>query len=525
MVGLDDTSVTEQETLAAKRTWVELWMAEVAIVAALGTLVFFVHDVGYVLSQPYWTDEAWVVASTRYPISDLPGVTAATPIGWSALLRVFSIGGQQAQRIEPLAFAALAIAAGYWLARQLGWSRRWLAVGASVLCAATVLTVPAMVIRNDLKQYTADAFVALAVLALTSRLDRSWSRRELVILCAALPVGMLFSHATVFVGAMALLAVVLVQLARRAWDRLREAAIAAAVTGAAMLGVYELFDARAVTPTLTAYWRNNYVPVGDGLGASVTMIRKTFDQAHRAIGLGPVWVVLVLFAAGLVTMAYLGRFMVMVTVLLLVPEMLALSALQKYPLFDVRTSTFLLVVMAVTATIGVCGVCALVARRSVTAAGLLAAAAVATSLGQTNTFFDGHTIPLEDVRTQAADLATQRAPGDVVVVNYTSNWGFAYYWTVDPPSKKHTNTLGYQVIYPPQKRILIADGRTRPEIVSILNQALTLSRTSPGSRIWLVRTHIGPTEAEIWAGALRRDGLTASIVDDAGLAVIDPNRR
>jgi hypothetical protein len=78
-------------------------------VLVLGLLVLVVHDVGYLLRQPFWIDEAWVAVSTRFPLSQLPATTSATPIGWSVVLRIFSLGGNQTSRLLPLAFAAAAV--------------------------------------------------------------------------------------------------------------------------------------------------------------------------------------------------------------------------------------------------------------------------------------------------------------------------------------------------------------------------------------------------------------------------------
>ena len=56
-------------------------------IAALLALFFVVHDVKSMLTAPYFLDEAWVALSVRFPISELPVVTASTPLGWSFLLR------------------------------------------------------------------------------------------------------------------------------------------------------------------------------------------------------------------------------------------------------------------------------------------------------------------------------------------------------------------------------------------------------------------------------------------------------
>ena len=97
--------------------------AEHAVVLALGLLVLVVHDVGYMLSQSFWTDEAWVAVTTRFPLSQLLATTNSTPIGWSVLLRVVTQPATQTSRLLPLAFAGGAVIIAYWFARRLGWRR------------------------------------------------------------------------------------------------------------------------------------------------------------------------------------------------------------------------------------------------------------------------------------------------------------------------------------------------------------------------------------------------------------------
>jgi len=102
--------------------------AEFWLVLVLAGLTFVVHDVPYVLRWPFWTDEAWVAVTTRFPLSQLPAVTSSTPIGWSLLLRLFTVGGQQWLRLLPLCFAALTVAVAYVFGRGLGWRDRRLGV-------------------------------------------------------------------------------------------------------------------------------------------------------------------------------------------------------------------------------------------------------------------------------------------------------------------------------------------------------------------------------------------------------------
>ena len=368
-------------------------------VLLLGLLVLVVHDVGYLLRHPFWTDESWVAVTTRFPLSQLPATTSSTPIGWSALLRVVTVGRTQTGRLLPLAFAGVSVMIAYWFARRLGWPGRAASVTAGLLAGIGVLLVPAMLVRNDLKEYTADACMALLALALTSQLEREWSRWRLAGLSVAVWGGMLLSHTVAFVGIAAFGAVCAVQLARRAWRRLAEAAVAGAGTAVLMLGVYEAFDARAVVPGLTAYWAGYYLPAAHGLQASSTFVISRFDAVHAFFGLGPVWLGIPLFIAGLVTIFRLGRPATAIAVIVLWPEMLAVSALKKYPFLDERTSTFLFVITVVVAAIGVAGLGSLVRPwlKGGVAAVLAAAAAVAFTVAA-QPYVRSHSIPHDYVR-------------------------------------------------------------------------------------------------------------------------------
>ena len=408
--------------------------AEPLAVLLLGLLVLAVHDVGYLLRQPFWTDEAWVAVTTRFPLSQLPATTSSTPIGWSALVRVVTISGTQTARLLPLGFAGAAVIIAYWFARRIGWRWRAASVTAGLLAGIGVLLVPAMLVRNDLKQYTADACMALLTLALTSQLEREWSRWRLAALSVAVWGGMLLSDTVAFVGLAAFGAVCAVQLARRAWRRLAEAVVTGTGTAVLMLGVYEVFDARAVVPGLTAFWADYYLPAAQGLRASSTFVISRLSAVHAHFGLGPAWLGIPLFIAGLVTIFRLGRPATAIAVAALWPEMLALSALKKYPFLDQRTSTFLFAITVVVAAIGVAGLGSLVRPwlKGGVAAVLAAAAAVAFTVGA-QPYVRSHSIVAEDVRVQARYLAAHAAPGDVIVVNLDSNWGFAYYWPLGQP--------------------------------------------------------------------------------------------
>lgn len=61
-------------------------------------------------------------------------------------------------------FSALTMMAAHFHARSLPWSQLWLGRLSAALVGCVALLVPSALVRDDLKQYTADAFVTLVVL-------------------------------------------------------------------------------------------------------------------------------------------------------------------------------------------------------------------------------------------------------------------------------------------------------------------------------------------------------------------------
>jgi hypothetical protein len=496
--------------------------------AVLGLAVLAVHDVPYLLSQSFWNDEGWVAVTTRFPLSQLRETTNSTPIGWSALLRLVTVPRTQSPRLLPLLFAGAAVVIAYWFARQLGWRHREEAVCAGLLGGIAALLVPGMLVQGGLNQYTADACMSLLVLALTSRLERGWSRRRLAALSVSVWGGMLFSDAATFVGAAAFAAVCIVQLARRDWRRLAEACVASAVTVVLMLGVYEAFDAGAVTSGLIngQVLHQYFVPLGHGLGTIITFITSHFAAVATDFGLGPVWIAVPLVLAGIITIARLGRPMTAVAFVVLWPVLLCVNAVRRYPFLLPRTSTFLFADTAVVAAVGVVGICVLLrpVLKEWAAAGTVAIAAVAALAFAlvAQPYVRSHLIPDEPERQQTFYVAAHAARDDVILVNTSTSFGFAYYWPTGQPARRYDPYLAqkYQPYFPDQPRIVVALDGTVGGVAPALSQAVHQSVLRGCTKIWLIRTHTSPVEVAEWVSALRVQRLVAVPVGNYGLSVI-----
>jgi hypothetical protein len=289
------------------------------------------------------------------------------------------------------------------------------------------------------------------------------------------------------------------------------------------------------------------VPVRHGLHASLTFITHQFEGTGAYFGLGPAWLAVPLVIAGLVTLCWLGRWVTAAAAAALWPEMIALSALRRYPLLDLRTSTFLITITVVLAAIGVAGLAAAArhwlsraaagaepgAGRALTArsragaavAILLAAAAAGGFIAGAVPYARSHPIPAEDVRDQARYVFRHAAPGDAIVVSLDSTWGFGYYWPAGTPARRPDKAVlqGYVTYFPGQPRIIQAPGRDQAGVSAALAQALAWSRQHGCSRIWMVRTHLNPAEKAAWRTALRDGGVASVPVAGAGLRMIQPS--
>lgn len=479
---------------------------ELLWIAALASLVLVVHDVNYMLSAPYWLDESWVAITGRYPLHDLPATTSSTPILWSLMLRPLP---QSDLRIVPLLFAGLAVAAAYLLVRGFAWERRSAAVLGGSLAGVTALVNPSALVRNDLKQYTADAFFTLLVLLVVSGLEATWSQGRLIVLAVITSVGLLLSAAAALTGIAAFAALAAQALARRD-PRLKSLLVIGAAAGAGFGALYLIFVAQADSPGLTKYWMADYLPVASGPVAVTHFLHvRVVDELGR-LGVGPWWLAACLIAAGLVALLRRGRPMVALTAAFLLVEMLALGALKIYPFLDQRTSHFLTVMLTVITAVGVSdAVARLLLRPAALGAALTAAAVAFTS--HNSPYLRAHSIAPEDVRAPAAYLQAHRAPGEVVIVTLGSSFGFGVYWRDAHLGRRHTTAVlqGYVPDYPQDPALLIAAGRDASSVNSLTDRALSLAH---GSTIWMVDSHVSPGEDLAWANKLTAAGLQLECV-------------
>lgn len=470
----------------------------------VGLSVFLVHDVDYLLRTPFWLDEAWVASAARAPLQLVPSLTSSTPVGWTLLLRLVPFGGAQRFRLVPLAFAGLAAAIAYLLGRELRLTRHT----TGLLTGAAALLSPAMLIRDDLKQYTAEACACLVIWYLTARAENVPGWRRLVTIGIVTCVGLVFAATLLFVGlaAMAALAVEFI-LRRQRRDLLR----VAAVTGGMVIVLaaeYELLMKPHLNSSLHSYWAGYYIPVSSPSAAATFILHRLSGVAAFAGFRWPVVDALGVLA-GIAALCWLRRYALAVLFPIILVIVMAASAAGAYPFGDARTSTFWLVLVPVLIAIAVAVIGQRLASltRHPWVAVAVAAIALAGWVHVTDRYIWDRGIPSEDVRDQVSYVVSHFHQGDVIVVSSSSRYGFDYYYPAMPGAyvPEPGSPVAWVPTYPGKPWIVMTQGRSLTPIAAALDQARNVIASEPAGdrgRIWIIESHLTTVEAAAWKQVL-----------------------
>jgi hypothetical protein len=476
------------------------WWIDVAMLLALVSLAVAARRPRYLLSHSFWLDEGWVADSVRAPLHQLHLLTSSTPIGWTFLLRLVPpVGPPERLRLLPLAFAVASVVAAYLLGRQLG---RVQAVAAGLGAALA----PSALRNHSLKQYSADVFVTLLLLWLGARLEVRWSRRRLLGFFLACVLTVLISHVTVFVSSAVLVALLLVLVAERRWERLRWLVALGLGVALAEAAVYVALAGAGNTQDLQRVWQASFVPFDRGLGPAAAFVAARVTDSLGRVGFGGWPLAAVLVVAGLVALWRARRKTVALAVCLLPAELLVAGALHRYPFLDERTSLFFVTLLTVCGALGVGSAVAWSARRPWTVpVGVAAAVAAGALLLPAARDSAAQPMPASSIRQQVAYVLAQRRPGDVVVVGPAASYAFGYYWPERPTFTPATagTAVRFQVEYPGRDDLVLVRRRRAPDLIhGAMRQA---AMRSGSGRVWVVLAEAGDGEPG-WAPAMDAAG-------------------
>ena len=463
-------------------------LAVQALVAVgLAVLAVAIRDPRYLLTRSFWLDEGWVVDSVRAPLHQLELLTSSTPIGWTLLLRLVPpAGGPERYRLLPLAFAALTALAAWRLGSLLDpgrWS--WLY---GLCCGVAGAASAAVLDHTWLKQYTAEAFVAVALALLLARVERSWSWPSLAAFAGAGVAGFLVSNTAPLVSAAGLGGLWLVTLAARRWSRLPALAATTVAVGLADLVLYQALANNGGTLALRRYWRLRYLSLDDGLGSAAQLVGRRLAAELGSLGWGPWWLALALIGVGLVTLWRAGLPALALAVPAVGAELVALGFAGAYPFLERRTAIFYAALLTVTAAAGLATLVRLGLARRATAALAVAGVVVAGVLAVPGWVRAGRgDIPGEDVKAQVADVLARSRPGDGVLVTFAATFSFAYYWpdrpTFVPKPATVPTAVGFMPTFPDRPElVLVHQPRSGRAMVEGLDRSLRVGQ----GRAWVV---------------------------------------
>jgi hypothetical protein len=500
-----DERAEPDERPAATGIWPRI--ATLTALVALAVLAVSARRPAYLLSHPFWFDEAWVAASVRAPLSQLRMVTSSTPVGFVLLLRAIPpLGGPERLRLLPLAFGAAALFPGWLLGRQLRGAAGWVA---APLAAVGAALGPAALYRPGLKQFPAEAFVAVSLLAALALVEQAWSPRRLVVFGLLAAAGFLVADSALLVTAAAVAGLALSWLARRAWDRLAWLGVVAAGVAAAQAAAYALFVAPANSAAMLGYWKATFIPTDQGVHGAVAFAGARAARALATLGMGPWMVAAGLAVAGVVALARAGLPGTALVAPLLLAELLAAGLAGRFPFLDQRTSQFFLVLLTAVAAIGLAAVVTVLAgSRWTVVLGVGMALLLGASFVPAASAAASRLIPDENVRGQIELVRAERRFGDVVVVSSGAAHAFGWYWP-SPPTFVDRPTFGtvtFQVDFPDLPDVVVARDRDPAGDLE------ALSRVPEGAgRVWIV---VGHEPRSRWERLIR--GLGGHVVTPPG---------
>jgi hypothetical protein len=499
------------------------------VTAVLALVVIAVYPVRYLLTEPYYFDEQWVALSTRVPLSDLPRVTWTSPIGFSAVIRLIPGTGAERLRVVALVCAACAVAVAYFLGREL----RLLPLG-GLITGGAVLLAPLFRPYMELKPYVGDALLTLVMLFLLARLESSWTRKRLVTIGAVGAAGMFISHPALFTTVAVMAALLIVSTVRHQWQRVKDTAVVAVISLSIITAEFMLFDRPHQKESLRQFWKFAFIPIDDGLVTTWDWLDARMPLVTSHLGVRWIGLVVLLAMAGIVTLVKLRRIALALVVPILVILTMVASAMHRYPflgLYEVKTQLFWLVGVLILMAIGVTGIVRFLGRRHLMLGAVALVVISALWLREVAPDLRTHALPqelvgvarsrAEPLRYHIEYLEEHQHPGDIVLLNFASAWGYAFYrgrtrFAIADVANPPVGFPDFIPTFPPDRGVVVAPGRDDADIRFALATAERRARQLGAQRIWIVLSHVQPSEHRAWRDALANSDVEIRRQDDLG---------
>jgi 4-amino-4-deoxy-L-arabinose transferase-like glycosyltransferase len=415
--------VSPRERIAAMLASPALGWAAVAAGAVL-------RVAQYAANRSLWVDESYlainIVERSFGGLLEPLAHNQAAPFGflWLERAAVLAFGtSEPALRLVPLAAGLASLPLALLVARRL-LRPELVAVAVALVAVSDRLVYYA----SEVKQYSTDVAVALALLLLLVEADRaaSLTGRWLAGLAIAGTAAVWLSHPAIFVlagGGLALGAsAVAGRDGARDWGRVwRLAAVGAIWLASFGLSFVTSLEEMTRNAKRQRFWGDSFMPVGlETPGWLRTAFLTLFENPA---GLTPTRLALALFLVGCVYLLATDwrRFAFLLSPLLLC---LVASSLRKYP-FSNRLLLFVVPALILVVVAGVEAV-----SRAPRAGPVLAALCAVAVLFQPSVAAARalrHPRTVEEIKPVLAWVRDRRQPGDVVYVYYAAQYPLRYY--------------------------------------------------------------------------------------------------
>jgi hypothetical protein len=449
--------------------------------------IAYFHGLG---RRSLWADEAWVANSVLEPtvgeMLRMGGDLQSTPflflMGVRTLAALFG-ASEAILRCLPACAALVAPVLLYLLLRLLLENKALAIPGATLLA----FSPPSLRYAQELKQYSSELLVVVALLLIAETVTRWPSRRTVMALFAIAVCGVWFAHAAILV-----LPAVVLRLAVGSVDqadRSRQLRLALSLGAAATLSFsveYALILRHvAHHDYYQRFWHASLA--SDAEPAVVFVVRRlgelcTFLMGYRAdIG----WILAALFSLGLVWATLRRRLDLIAYAALPILTTALLALLRLYPFGGNRTNLFLFPCVVLGAAAGIRYTPTGPRCRRV-CEGILLLAAAAFALHRTSAWLRTPYLR-EELRLPVQTYLRHRLSGDYTYVYSGARQAFRYY--ARPASDSRT-------IYGIQSRSS-TESYAR-EIDDLLD------RTTGRTRWWVIFSHFDPLDQTAIKQALRQ---------------------
>jgi hypothetical protein len=227
---------------------------------------------------------------------------------------------------------------------------------------------------------------------------------------------------------------------------------------------------------------------------------------------------------GIATLVSLRRVALALVVPILLILTMAASAMHRYPflgLYELRTQLFWLVGVLILMAIGVTGIIRFLGRRHLVLGAVALVLISALWLREVAPDLRHRVLPQEPLRHHIDYLRAHQDPGDIVLLNFASAWGYAFYrggtrFAIAKVANPPDGFPDFIPTFPRDRRVVVDPSGTDADIRFALATAERRAHQLGARRIWIVLSHIAPSERRAWRDALASSDVEIRRRDEQG---------